>query len=435
MESYVFGLIGFVLLVVFIVLGIPIAFAGALVGTIGLFVIGGPGVAIHFLGSLPYSEVSFYAYTALPLYILMGEFAYHGGYASGVYRTGQAWLGKLPGGMAIATVIGGAGFGAVCGASVASSAVLAKVCVPEMEKLGYDKSLSAGTVAACANLSSMIPPSGLMIVYSIFTEQSLGKLFIAGILPGILLTILFSIMIFVRVRVNPSLAPSAAELISWRKRFISLKHGLGIFLIGGVVLGGIYLGIFTPTESGAAGAFLALILTSVTRGLSWESFKNVLLSALKTTVMVLFIIVGIMVFTQFLTLSRVPIVVSEFLADLPVPPFLIICCILAFYLFLGMFFDAISMIALTIPVLFPTILSLGYDPIWFGILAVLMCEIGLITPPVGVNCYVVSGVLNNVSLEEVFKGVFPFVIMNLIAIVILLAFPKIVLFLPNLMAR
>jgi C4-dicarboxylate transporter DctM subunit len=304
-----------------------------------------------------------------------------------------------------------------------------------MRKAGYDKSLAAGTVASCANLSSMIPPSGLMIIYSIFTEQSLGELFMAGILPGILLAILFSAYLYISVSLKPELAPRTGESASWRSRFVSLRHGWGIFLVGTVVLGGIYLGVFTPTESGAAGAFITFILSLITRGLSWTSFKAVLLSALKTTVMVLFIVVGIMVFTQFLALSRVPIVMSAFLKGLPIGPLAILCAILVFYLILGMFFDAISMIALTIPVLFPTVIALGYDPIWFGVIVVLMCEVGLISPPVGVNCYVISGVLPDISLQEVFKGTYPFVLIDLVAAAILIAFPKIALFLPGLMSH
>jgi tripartite ATP-independent transporter DctM subunit len=435
MDSFIIGFMGFVLLVGFIGLGVPIAFAGGLVGIIGLLAIGGINITLHYLSSIPYSEVALYAYTPLPLYILMGEFAYYGGYAHGLYRTGREWMGKLPGGLSIATIIGGAGFGAVCGASVASSAVLGKICIPEMRKLGYDKSLAAGTVASCANLSSMIPPSGLMIIYSIFTEQSLGKLFIAGILPGILLAFLFSAMVYVRVSSNPKLAPYMSEPVTWRSRFASLRYGWGIFLIGAIVLGGIYTGVFTVTEAGGAGAFAAFLLSLRTRSLSWNNLKSVLLSALRTTVMVLFIIVGIMCFTYFLTLSRVPIVVSVFLTGLPVSPLVVLCLILLFYLFLGMFFDAISMIALTIPVLYPTIVALGYDPIWFGVICVLMCEVGLITPPVGVNCYVVAGVVPDIPLGEIFKGTAPFVIANLVGAAILIAFPQIALFLPSLMAK
>ncbi len=360
----------------------------------------------------------------------MGEFAFFSGFAEGAYKTGRKWLGGLPGGLATATIVGGAGFGAVCGASVASSAVLAKICIPEMRKQGYSKSMSAGTVAASANLSSMIPPSGLMIIYSIFNEQSLAKLFIAGILPGILIVVLFSIVIFIWVS-KVQHGEQTNQKVSWLERFASLRHCWGIALIAVIVLGGIYTGIFSTTEAGGAGAFVAFVLTLFSGSFSWGKLKIVLLSAVKTSVMVLFILVGIMVFTHFLALSQLPFVVSEFLVGLPVSPTILIILILGLYLILGMFFDAISMMALTLPLLFPTIISLGFDPIWFGILCIIMCEVGLITPPVGINCYVVSSATPDITLQDVFKGVIPFVIANLIGAAILIAFPKIVLFLPE----
>ncbi|MFH1154454.1 MAG: TRAP transporter large permease [Pseudomonadota bacterium] len=434
MNELFIGIIGFCLLLGLILLGVPIAFSGALVGILGLLTIGGVDITFYYLSTIPYSEVASYAYTTLPLYILMGEFAFFGGFAHSAYKTGRDWLGHLPGGMSIATIIGGAGFGAVCGASVVSSAVLGKICIPEMRNLGYDKSIAAASVAACANLASMIPPSGLMIVYSIFTEQSLGKLFMAGILPGGLLACLFAAMIFIRGHLNPSLAPPS-EAVPWADRILSLRHAWGILLIAGVVLGGIYSGAMTVTEAGGAGAFTAFILVLIKRSLSWGNLKTIMLNSLRTTIMIFFIIVGIMIFTHFLTLTRFPMIVSSFLTGLPVNRLVILLLVLMFFLFLGMFFDAISMIALTIPVLYPTIMELGFDPIWFGVMTVLMCEIGLITPPVGINCYVVAGVAPDIPLQAVFKGVFPFVIINLIVAAILIIFPGIALFLPGLMSQ
>lgn len=431
MDSVTIGFMGFGMLLGLIALGLPIAYAGAFVGIVGLLFIGGIDITLHYLSSIPYSEVARYAYAIIPLYILMGEFAFFGGFAEGAYKTGQKWFGGFRGGLAISTVVGGAAFGSVCGASVAASAVLAKICIPEMRKQGYNKSISAGAVAASANLSSMIPPSGLMIVYSIFTEQSLAKLFIAGILPGILIVVLFSIVILILMSTGQH-SIQTNQNPSWMERFTSLRHCWGIALLAIVVLGGIYSGVFSVTEAGGAGAFVAFVMTLFSGSFSWPKLKKVLLNAVKTSVTVLFIIAGIMVFTHFLTLSRLPLVVSEFLIGLPVSPTFLIIIILGFYLFLGMFFDAISMMALTLPLLFPTIISLGFDPIWFGILCILMCEVGLITPPVGINCYVVSTSAPGISLEDVFKGAFPFVIANLIGAALLIAFPEIVLFLPEL---
>lgn len=430
MESHIIGFIGFGALLVLIAMGVPIAFASALVGSIGFIVIGGTDMALHFLGTLPYSEVNAYAYTTLPLYILLGELAFHGGYANGAYRTAKEWFGRLPGGLCIATIFGGAGFGTVCGASVASSAVLGKICIPEMKKNGYDASLSAGTVASCANLSSMIPPSGLMIVYSIFTNVSLGSLFLAGILPGLLLALLFSAMIISRVLLNPQLAPVVAT-VPWLKKIYSVRHSWAILLIATVVIGGIYSGLFTATEAGGAGAFTAFIIAFSQHSLCWGDLKKVLLSSVRTTVMVLFVVVGILIFTTFLTLARVPIVISSALTGLSVGPISLICLVALLYLFLGMFFDAISMIALTVPVLYPSITAAGFDPVWFGVFVVLMCEIGLITPPVGINCFVVAGVAPDVPITKIFKGVVPFVLVTLLMAGLLIIFPQIALFLIN----
>ena len=433
MDNLTIGFFGFGVLLFIIFLGVPIAFAGSFVGIMGLLLIGGSKVTFHYLSSIPYSEVANYSYIVIPFYILMGELGFFGGFAEGAYKTAQKWFGNFPGGLALATIVGGAGFGAVCGASVASSAVLARICIPEMKKQGYSNSISAGSVAASANLSSMIPPSGLMIIYAIFTEQSLGKLFIAGILPGFLIIIVFSIVIFLQSPKNHRQSQTNQK-ISWKERLESLRHCWGIGLLAVVVLGGIYTGIFSVAEAGSAGAFLVFLMTLMSKKLTWKSLKSILLRSVTTSVMVLFVIVGIMVFTHFLTLSRMPAFISEYLISLHVHPLFLLIFILVFYLFLGMFFDAISMMALTLPLLFPTIVSMGFDPIWFGILCILMCEVGLITPPVGINCYVVSSTIPEISLAEVFKGVTPFVIANLIVAAILIAFPQIAVFLPKLIA-
>lgn len=430
MESHIIGFIGFGALLVLIAMGVPIAFAAALVGSIGFIVIGGTDMAFHFLGTLPYSEINAYAYTTLPLYILLGELAFHGGYANGAYRTARSVLGRLPGGLCIATIFGGAAFGTVCGASVASSAVLGKICIPEMKQNGYDASLSAGTVASCANLSSMIPPSGLMIVYSIFTDVSLGNLFLAGILPGILLAVLFSVMIISRVLLNPELAPSVSP-VPWRNKLSSIRHSWAILLIASVVIGGIYSGLFTATEAGGAGAFTALLIVFFQHSISWKDLKKILLSAVRTTVMVLFVVIGILIFSTFLTLARVPIVISSALTGLSIGPIALIGLVALLYLFLGMFFDAISMIALTVPVLYPSLTAAGFDPIWLGVFIVLMCEIGLITPPVGINCFVVAGVVPDIPITKIFRGVIPFVLMTLLTAGLLIAFPRIALLLIN----
>ena len=429
MSPFLIGGCAFAGLFGCVAVGIPIAFAAAFVGTIGLLIISGPAVTWMYVGGLPYSEVAFYGYTIIPLFILMGDFAFEAGFAEGVYFTARKWFGRLPGGLAIATAIGGAGFGAACGSSVAASAVLAKVCIPEMRKYNYSPSLSAGTVAACANLSSIMPPSGLMIVFAILTDQSVGKLLIAGVIPALVIAVLFSSMIGIRCAVNHALGPAMTDRVSWGERFLSLGRSWNMIVTAAIIVVGIYLGIYSPTEAAAAGAFWTFVSSVLSKRLSLQSLKHILVSTSKTTSMLLLIIAGVMIFTRFLVASRMPYELSLFLSRLPVPPTIILLCMISFYVILGMFFDAVSMLVITLTTFFPTVVALGYDPIWFGVICVLMCEIGLITPPVGMNCYVVAATAPDISLEKVFRGVIPFLLPSFGIVLLLVLFPQIALFL------
>jgi C4-dicarboxylate transporter DctM subunit len=268
-------------------------------------------------------------------------------------------------------------------------------------------------------------------VYAIVTDQSVGKLLIAGILPGILVMTLFSVMLMVRCSRNPSLGPSLPQKVSWSEKILSLGHSWGMVISAAIIIAGIYTGIFTSSEAAIAGGFWTFCLALFSGKLGFKRLMDVLLSTATNTAMILFIIAGVMLFTRFLAVSRMPTELATLLSNLPVPPVVILICILTFYFFLGMFFDAISMLVMTLPAFFPTVVALGYDPIWFGVICVLMCEIGLITPPVGVNCYVVASSAPDIPLETVFRGIWPFVIMNLIALALLVMFPQIALFLPN----
>ena len=431
MSPLLIGGIAFAGLLGCLVIGIPIGFGAAFVGIIGLLILQGPTVTWMYAATIPYSEVAFYGFIMIPLFIIMGDFAFYGGLAEGLFYTTRRWFGRFPGGMSIATAVGGAGFGACCGSSVAASAVLAKICIPEMRKFDYNPSFATGTIAACANLSSMIPPSGLFVVYGILTDQSVGKLLIAGILPGVLITILFSTMIYVRCKLNPKLAPTIPQKISWAEKFRSLSHSWGMITCALIIIIGIYSGIYTSTEAAVAGAFWTFLLVVTSRRLSLRGFIDVLLSTAKTSGMIIFIIVGVMIFSRFLSVSRMPSELASLLSNLPVPRVVVLSGMLLFYFFLGMFFDANSMLVMTLPTFFPTVLALGYDPIWFGVVCVLMCEVGLLTPPVGVNCYVVAATVPDIPLEKVFRGIWWFVAMNMIALVILVAFPQIALFLPS----
>jgi tripartite ATP-independent transporter DctM subunit len=426
------GFLGLFLFLALIFIGMHIAFAAALVGLVGLWVVAGSDPALTSVGILPHSITAKYVFTVLPLFIIMGHFAFFARFTQDVFWTGRQWVGWLPGGLASATVVGGAGFAAASGSSLAAAAVLTKVALPELEKFKYDPKLAAGSIAAVGTLAATIPPSALIVIYGIMTEQSIGKLLVAGFLPGFLTAALFVVQITLRAWRNPSLGPSVRG-VTWRERMVSLKGVWGVVFLAGLVMGGIYSGIFTPTEAGAAGAAGALIIGVALRRLSRGNLGQALLDTGRTTGMVFIIIVGILIFVRFLAITRVPYDIGEFLAGLPVPPVVILIGILLLYLVLGAFMDAIGMLLLTLPIIFPLSQSLGFDPIWFGILVVIMCEIGLLTPPVGLNIYVVKGVAPHIPLEDMFRGVIPFVLTMFVVIALLVAFPQIVLFLPNTM--
>ncbi len=424
------GGLSFFVLFLLLFMGVPIAFAAAFCGIIGLLILQGPEITWMYVSTAPYSEATVYNYILIPLFIFMGELAFHGGFATGIFYTASQWIGRIRGGLGIATVLGGAGFGALCGSSVAAASTLSKICIPEMKKHGYNNIFSSGIVAAASNLSSIIPPSGLFIMYSLLTEQSVGLLFIAGILPGILKALLYSITSYIMAVKNPGCVASLPKKTSWFDKFISIKYSWGMIVTVVIVFLGIYTGFFSVTEAAVMATFFIFMLTLLLKKLSINGYLNVLLDTAKTTSMILFIIVGVMIFTRFLAVSRFPYELASFLTGLPVPPGVILFFIIIVYLVLGMFFDAISVLVLTLPVFFPTIISLGYDPIWFGVIVILLCEIGLITPPVGINCYVVASCVPSLPVESVFKGVWPFLIVDFILLAILIMFPVIVLVLP-----
>jgi tripartite ATP-independent transporter DctM subunit len=432
MDPTLAGFLGLFLFLALIFIGMHIAFAAALVGLVGLWVVAGSEPALTSVGILPHSITAKYVFTVLPLFIIMGHFAFFARFTQDVFWTGRQWVGWLPGGLASATVVGGAGFAAASGSSLAAAAVLTKVALPELEKNNYDRKLSAGSIAAVGTLAATIPPSALIVIYGIMTEQSIGKLLMAGFLPGFLTAVLFVLQITLRAWRNPSLGP-AVHGVTWKERVASLKGVWGVVFLAGLVMGGIYSGIFTPTEAGAAGAAGALLIGVALRRLSRVNLGQALLDTGRTTGMVFIIIVGILIFVRFLAITRVPYDIGEFLAGLPVSPLVILIGILALYLVLGAFMDAIGMLLLTLPIIFPLSQALGFDPIWFGILVVIMCEIGLLTPPVGLNIYVVKGVAPHIPLEDMFRGVIPFVLTMFVVIALLIIFPQIALILPDTM--
>ena len=430
MDPLIMGLLGLAAIFVLVVLGMRIAFATALVGFTGLWVMKDMGVAGKVLGFLPHSIVAHYSLSVIPLFIIMGYYAYYAGLTDEIFQTARQWVGHLHGGLAIATVFGCAGFAACTGASTASAAIMGRVAIPEMRKYGYHPRLAAGVVAASGTLASLIPPSVILVIYGIITEQSIGALLVGGFIPGVISAAIYAGMIYTWVKIFPELGQVQPKT-PWKERFVSLRRTWGVLLLIFVIIGGIYSGIFTPTEAGGAAAFAAFLMALSSRNLNMERLRESLLETGRTTIMIFSIIVGVLIFVRFLALSGLPSTFSEFVLGLPVPRLFILLLILCIYIFLGMFLDAIGMLMLTLPIVFPAITALGYDAIWFGIIAVKMCEICLITPPVGLNCYIVRSVAPDIPLEEIFRGIIPFVAMDILTVGILIAFPQIVTFLPS----
>jgi tripartite ATP-independent transporter DctM subunit len=429
MDPLTMGLLGLGAIFVLILLGMRIAFATALVGFVGLWVMKDMSVAGKVVGFLCHGIVAHYSLSVIPLFIIMGYYAFYAGLTDDIFFTARQWIGHLPGGIAIATVFGCAGFAACTGASTASAAIMGRVAIPEMKKYGYHPRLAAGVVAASGTLASLIPPSVILVIYGIITEQSIGALLIAGFIPGIVSAAIYAAMIYTRVKIHPELGIPQPG-VSLRAKFIALKGTWGVLVLIVLIIGGIYSGVFTPTEAGGAGAFGAFLMALSMRRLTKERLKESLLETGRTTIMIFAIIVGVLIFVRFLALTGLPNTFTQFVLDLPIPPGLILVLILCIYVFLGMFLDAIGMMMLTLPMVFPAVTGLGYDPIWFGIIIVKMCEICLITPPVGLNCYIVRSVAPDIPLEEIFRGILPFLAMDILTVALLIAVPQIITFLP-----
>jgi tripartite ATP-independent transporter DctM subunit len=435
LDPVIAGVIGTVLVFILLFLGMPIAFALMLVGFAGISYLASIEAALPIAARTVYEVSAYYPYTVIPLFIVMGGFAGSSGMTKDLYSTFDKWFRKLPGGLAIATIGACAGFAAVSGSSVATAATMGTVALPEMKRFNYHPRLATGSVAAGGTLGFLIPPSIGFIVYGMLTEQSIGKLLVAGMIPGLILALAYMAIVVVWVKINPSIAPVSPEAVSWREKFSALLgvwEPLAIFLL---VMGGIYGGLFTPTEAGAMGATVLFLVAIIKRKLNRQNLVGALLEAVRISVMVLFLVAGANVFSYFLALSTIPMKVASWAAVLEVSPYLIHTIIVIIYLFLGCFLDAISMMVLTMPVIYPVILALGFNPIWFGVIAVLMMEAGLITPPMGLNIFTVAGVAKDVPIETIFRGVAPF-LLSIFAIVILITiFPKLALFLPNMMLR
>jgi len=428
------GLAGVVLLLLLIALRVPISFAMMLVGIIGFSMIRTPSAALSMASSELFSTFSSYSLSVIPMFIWMGYIAYYSGVGTSLYQFAYKMVGHKRGGLAIATQAACALFGAICGSNTATAATIGAIALPEMRKYGYNDSLSTASVAAGGALGVLIPPSVIFIVYGIATEQSVGKLFFSGIIPGILLMLFYMLTIYIIVRRNPEFGPAGAKS-GWKERIDALRGGLlEVILTFCISLGGLFAGWFTPTEAGAVGAVSIFVITLIRRRLSWEGFKKSLMETTRTTAMIMLMVAGAMIFGRFIAVSRLPAAMATWASGLNLPPVMVLMIILMIYALLGCIIDALALILLTIPIFYPVAVNvLGYNSIWFGVVIVLVVALGVITPPVGMNVFVIKGVVPDVPLEKIFKGVWPFVAALIACIIVLILFPQLVLFLPDLL--
>jgi len=426
------GIVGFALLIALMFLRIPVAFVMAMVGFVGFGWLVSWPAALSLLARDFFSVFSSYNLTVIPLFILMGQVAHYSGISGRLFNAAHKFIGHLPGGLAMATIGACAFFAAICGSTTATSATMATVALPQMKKYNYDPALATGVVAAGGTLGILIPPSTIFIIYGIMTEQSVGKLFVAGVLPGILLAVLFALVILVWSRLQPGLCALAPKS-TWREKFASLAGVTETIALFFIVMGGLFVGLFTPTEAAGIGALGTYVIALIGRNLTWRSFVRSLSETVRISCMIMAIVAGATVFGHFLAVTTIPTEVGAWVAGLPVPPVAIMALIIVTYLFLGCLMDSLAMIMLTIPVFYPVVTTLGYDPIWFGVIIVMVGGMGVITPPVGINAYVVAGIARDVPLHIIFKGSAYLMSAMIILTALLIIFPQIALWLPGLM--
>lgn len=426
------GIIGCLCLLLLLTASLPVAFAMAVVGFVGFAVVVSPEAAMSMITMDLYDTFSSYGLTVIPLFVLMGQVAFHAGISRGLFNAAYHWLGALPGGLAMATVGACTAFGAICGSGPATSATMASVALPEMKRFKYSMELGCGAVAAGGGIGMLIPPSVVFIVYGIMTEQSVGKLFIAGIVPGLLIALLFCLTIYVNCKRRPEFGPPAPRT-SWPAKFAALTGVIETLVLFIAVMGGMFAGFFTPTEAAAIGAAGTLVIGLVKRQLTIRKVIRSLQETVRTSCMVMFIVTGAVIFGHFLAVTRIPDELARWLANLPLPGWSIMALIILFYLLAGCFVDALGLIMLTIPIFYPVVVGLGYDPIWFGVIIVVVTMMGVISPPVGVCVYVVAGIERDVPLQTVFRGALPFLGALIVAAILLILFPQLCLFLPEAM--
>lgn len=432
MNPELIGVIGIILLLICIFLRISIGLSLFLVGFLGVSLITDTKVGLSQLSMASFGTSNNYSLSVIPLFILMGMFLSYSGLGKDLFNAVNKWFGKIRGGLAIATIGASSIFAAISGSSNATTATIARVSIPEMNKYEYKTTFSTAAVAAGGTLGVLIPPSVLLIVYGAITNVPIGPLLIGGLIPGIILALLFIFMIRFQVKLEPSIAPVRAVNISWKEKIVSLKAVWPFLIIFAISIGGIYFGIFTPSEAGGIGAVLAFLVTIIMRRLNLQNLLKSIDESLRLSAMIFLIFIGANLFGSFLALSRIPYHLTNGVVSLEISPYLVLALILLVYFFLGMFLEGIAIMTLTLPIVYPVITTLGFDGLWFGIIIILMINIGVLTPPLGLSVYIISGVVKDVPIEQIFKGVIPTILVMLVLIVILIIFPEIVTYLPSL---
>lgn len=428
----VVAVIGLVLMSVLMLYGMPIAFTMLAAGLLGNAYLLSVPAATHLLATNVWEQFSSYGLSVIPLFVLMGQFAYRAGTTERLYDAAYKWVGRLPGGLAGTTIAASAGFSAICGSNSATTATMGTIAMPEMRRYGYDPALSTGAIAVGGTLGVVIPPSVVLIVIAVQTEQSLLRLFLAAVVPGLILTFLFLATILGMCLRNPALGPLGPQT-SWREKLVALNGVIEALLLFALVIGGLYLGWFTPTEAGAAGAFGALAIGLFRRSLDFKGIVQSVVESVRISAMVVLLITGAVLFGRFLTVSRLPFELAEWAAALPVEPFVVLLVVLGIYVVGGMLMDALGFLVVTIPIFFPLGVALGYDPVWYTIILTIVTTLGAVSPPVGVNVFIVHGLAPEIPIHTIFRGVFYFLLSFVACILLMWVFPDTVLLLPRLM--
>ena len=420
---------------VLLFLGLPVAASMCIVGILGIWLLSGSGSALNIAGTMPFSSAAEYTMTVMPLFIVMGTFASLAGFAEKGYELAKRWLITIKGGIVYASIVASVIFAAATGSGAASCVVLTKLTLPEMLKHGVKKGMAIGVIASASTLAIMIPPSTSFVIYAMLTGNSVGKLLISGIIPGLIGAALIAVTVYLRCKFDPKqVQPLSSVQISWKERFSAFPRAWGIALIMFIIIGGIFTGIFTPTEAGAVGAFVAFVSVLALRKGGWKAISGILTESASITSVILFILVGGMIFGTMISITRMPVLISEWVVGLEVQPLIIIIGIMIIYFILGCFMDSLSIMIITLPIIYPVVINLGFDPIWFGVLQVQNLEISTVTPPYGMNLFIMKGILPGTSMGEIIRGSMWFIVPMIISMAIYIAFPQVTTWLPNLMS-